>query len=89
MSFKPFMGILGTGLVTSDGAHWQQQRVKVGPVLRHDMLENLADVAQAATERFPFQLATSTEQLLSRKCHVPFEACKLFSCKRKTPCITC
>jgi len=30
MSFKPFMGILGTGLVTAHGAHWQQQRVKVG-----------------------------------------------------------
>lgn len=52
MSFKPFMGILGTGLVTSEGAHWQHQRLKVGPVLRYDMLEGLALTAQNATSRY-------------------------------------
>ena len=53
MSYKPFMGILGRGLVTAQGAHWQHQRVKLGPVLRYDMLENVAEIAHAATLRYP------------------------------------
>lgn len=26
-SYKPFLSILGTGLVTANGAHWQKQRL--------------------------------------------------------------
>ena len=55
MSYKPFMGILGKGLVTAQGAHWQHQRLKLGPVLRYDMLENVADIAHTATLRFVSQ----------------------------------
>ena len=64
MSFKPFMGILGTGLVTAHGAHWQQQRVKVGPVLRYDMLEHVAEIAHAATQRCAIVMALPPASLL-------------------------
>ena len=67
MSFKPFMGILGTGLVTANGAHWQQQRVKVGPVLRYDMLEHVAEIAHAATQRSAIFMALPPASSLLRQ----------------------
>ncbi len=33
-SYKPFLSILGTGLVTANGAHWQKQRLLMAPALR-------------------------------------------------------
>ena len=51
LSFKPFLGILGTGLVTAHGKNWQNQRVKVGPILRSDMLEHLMEITTNATDR--------------------------------------
>jgi cytochrome P450 len=72
MSFKPFMGILGTGLVTAHGAHWQQQRVKVGPVLRNDMLEGVADIAHAATERCFPRLYNTNPLFPSLSLHTPW-----------------
>lgn len=39
-SYKPFLPILGTGLVTANGQQWQKQRVLIGPALRVDILVN-------------------------------------------------
>lgn len=40
-SFHPFLPILGTGLVTAQGQHWQQQRLLMAPTLRVDVLDDV------------------------------------------------
>jgi cytochrome P450 len=50
-SYKPFLSILGTGLVTADGAHWQKQRLLMAPALRIDMLDAIIPIANSAVER--------------------------------------
>lgn len=37
-SYKPYLPILGSGLVTANGMLWQKQRVLIGPALRLDIL---------------------------------------------------
>jgi Cytochrome P450 len=37
-TMKPFLSILGTGIVSSEGKHWLQQRLKMSHPLRHDIL---------------------------------------------------
>eukprot|EP00983_Pelagomonas_calceolata_P128677 1161535-Pelagomonas_calceolata.AAC.2 len=37
LSYHPFLPILGSGLVTSDGELWQKQRLLIGPALRTGM----------------------------------------------------
>jgi cytochrome P450 len=39
VTMKPFLSILGTGLVSSEGSHWLQQRLHVSQALRQDILE--------------------------------------------------
>jgi cytochrome P450 len=39
VTMKPFLSILGTGLVSSEGSHWLQQRMHVSQALRQDILE--------------------------------------------------
>ena len=55
-SYKPFLSILGTGLVTADGPHWQKQRLLMAPALRVDMLDAIIPIAVAAVERLCAQL---------------------------------
>jgi cytochrome P450 len=38
-TMKPFLSILGTGIVSSDGEHWFQQRLKMSHPLRRDILD--------------------------------------------------
>lgn len=57
-SYKPFLSILGTGLVTADGAHWQKQRLLMAPALRVDMLDAIIPIAAAAVERLCTHLET-------------------------------
>lgn len=40
-SFHPFLPILGTGLVTAQGALWQSQRLLMAPTLRIDVLDDV------------------------------------------------
>jgi cytochrome P450 len=40
-SFHPFLPILGTGLVTAQGALWQSQRLLMAPTLRVDVLDDV------------------------------------------------
>lgn len=51
LSYRPFLPILGTGLVTADGELWQKQRLLMGPVLRADMLDDIIPIAKRAADR--------------------------------------
>jgi hypothetical protein len=56
LSYKPFLPILGSGLVTADGALWQKQRLLIGPALRTDILDDIIPIAQAAVNRLCVKL---------------------------------
>jgi cytochrome P450 len=51
LSYKPFLPILGSGLVTADGDLWQKQRLLIGPALRTDILDEIVPIARNATQR--------------------------------------
>lgn len=57
LSYQPFLPILGSGLVTADGALWQKQRMLMGPALRVDVLDDIIDIAYRATDRLCSKLA--------------------------------
>ena len=57
-SYKPFLSILGTGLVTANGAHWQRQRILMAPALRVDMLDAILPIARRAADRLADKLQT-------------------------------
>lgn len=56
LAYKPFLHILGTGLVTSSGEEWQRQRRLLGVALRRDILEETAGVAKRAVDRLSVRL---------------------------------
>lgn len=45
-TYKPFMHLLGTGLVTSEGQLWYTQRAMVSAVFRIEILEIIPDIAK-------------------------------------------
>ena len=51
-SYKHFLPILGTGLVTSDGELWQRQRLLLSGHLRVEILEDIVGISQRAADRF-------------------------------------
>ncbi|KAK9909425.1 hypothetical protein WJX75_002020 [Coccomyxa subellipsoidea] len=55
-SFHPFLPILGTGLVTAQGALWQSQRLLMAPTLRVDVLDDVIGVARRAADRLSTKL---------------------------------
>lgn len=55
-SYKPFLPILGSGLVTANGDHWQGQRLLMAPALRVDMLDAILPIARRATDRLAAKL---------------------------------
>ncbi len=50
-TYKPFLVILGNGLVTADGNSWRKQRVLLSHHLRIDILENIPAMAWRAVGR--------------------------------------
>lgn len=56
LSYKPFLHILGTGLVTSMGESWKKQRKLMAGTMRQDILEETADVAKRAVDRLTVKL---------------------------------
>ena len=50
-SYGPFLPILGSGLVTANGKHWQKQRLLMAPALRIDMLDAILPIAMRAVDR--------------------------------------
>jgi cytochrome P450 len=55
-SYRPFLPILGSGLVTANGDAWQAQRLLVAPALRVDMLDAILPIARRATDRLASKL---------------------------------
>jgi cytochrome P450 len=50
-TMKPFLSILGTGIVSSEGQHWLQQRLKMSHPLRHDILSIIPIQTVQAVQR--------------------------------------
>ena len=50
-SYRPFLPILGTGLVTADGDLWQKQRTLMGPALRIEVLDDIIVIAKNSVDR--------------------------------------
>lgn len=50
-SMAPFLGLLGNGLLTSDGPLWKRQRATLAKAFRIDALRNVADVTRRAVDR--------------------------------------
>ena len=61
-SFKPFLPILGTGLVTATGPLWQSQRLLIAPALRVDVLEVVPGIAVRAAERLCAKLRAAVDR---------------------------
>eukprot|EP01035_Chromulina_nebulosa_P040475 gene40475-54735_t len=50
-TYRPFMDILGNGLVTAEGESWRQQRFLLSSHLRTDILENIPAMTLKAVQR--------------------------------------
>ncbi len=50
-SVAPFLGLLGDGLLTSDGPLWRRQRATLARAFRVDALRNVVDVTRRAADR--------------------------------------
>ena len=55
-SYEPFLEILGTGLVTSEGETWKAQRQRISSALRIDILDDIIAIATRAVERLSEKL---------------------------------
>ncbi len=50
-AYKPFMPILGSGIVTSEGKSWMRQRLSISSVLRINVLEDIPRITLYAVQR--------------------------------------
>lgn len=55
-SYKTFLPLLGTGLVTAEGALWQSQRLLMAPALRVEILSEVVRIAKVAADRLTEKL---------------------------------
>lgn len=60
-SYKPFLCILGRGIVTSEGDSWMQQRRKISGPLKVDILETIPGATLGAVQRLMAKLDTCAE----------------------------
>jgi cytochrome P450 len=60
-SYKPFLCILGGGIVTSEGDSWMQQRRKISGPLKVDILETIPGATLGAVQRLMAKLDTCAE----------------------------
>eukprot|EP00051_Salpingoeca_urceolata_P011397 m.141087 g.141087 ORF g.141087 m.141087 type:complete len:405 (+) comp17104_c0_seq3:191-1405(+) len=56
LSYKPFMDLLGRGVVTSSGDDWRRKRKLIAPSFRVDILEETTGVAKRAVDRLSAKL---------------------------------
>ncbi len=56
LSYKSFLDILGTSIITSHGDRWRAHRNLLGPAFRVDILEETAHVAKKAADRVSAKL---------------------------------
>ena len=55
-SYEPFLEILGTGLVTSEGETWREQRQRISSALRVEILDDIIAIATRAVDRLSEKL---------------------------------
>ena len=55
-SYNPFLEILGTGLVTSEGETWKEQRQRISSALRIEILDDIIAIATRAVDRLSEKL---------------------------------
>jgi len=55
-AYNPFLDILGTGLVTSEGESWKRQRGRISQALRMEILDDVVDIATRAVDRLCVKL---------------------------------
>eukprot|EP00557_Chaetoceros_sp_GSL56_P007541 CAMPEP_0176497884 /NCGR_PEP_ID=MMETSP0200_2-20121128/11991_1 /TAXON_ID=947934 /ORGANISM="Chaetoceros sp., Strain GSL56" /LENGTH=577 /DNA_ID=CAMNT_0017895985 /DNA_START=52 /DNA_END=1781 /DNA_ORIENTATION=+ len=55
-SYKPFLPILGTGIVTSEGKSWMDQRRKISTALKVDVLELIPGATLGAVQRLMIKM---------------------------------
>ena len=58
-AYKPFLPILGSGIVTSEGKDWMRQRLAVSSMLRIDVLEEIPRITYGAIDRLSSKLNES------------------------------
>jgi beta-ring hydroxylase len=55
-AYNPFLDILGTGLVTSEGESWRRQRQRISQALRMEILDDVVDISTRAVNRLSEKL---------------------------------
>ncbi|CAM9495085.1 unnamed protein product, partial [Choristocarpus tenellus] len=55
-TYRPFLSLLGTGIVTSDGLRWRSQRNKVSAAFRIEVLSEIPGMSQRAVARLSEKL---------------------------------
>ena len=60
-TMKPFLSILGTGIVSSDDAAWLKQRLKMSTTLRQDVLEIIPRQTLHAVQRLMHKMDQAVE----------------------------
>ena len=55
-AYKPFLPILGKGIVTSEGKSWMKQRRKISTALKIEILEDIPRATLNATQRLMAKL---------------------------------
>lgn len=55
-TYAPFMCLLGTGLVTSEGELWRKQRMLISAAFRVDILSEVKNISKDATDRLASKL---------------------------------
>ena len=60
-SYKPFLPILGTGIVTSEGKSWMRQRLNISAALRFDVLEDIPRITLIAVQTLCEKLDKAAE----------------------------
>ena len=55
-AYRPFMPVLGNGLITSKGDLWKHQRILLSSAFRQEILEETVDVAKRAVDRLSVKL---------------------------------
>ena len=50
-TYKPFLEILGNGLVTAEGKEWRKQRLLLSNYLRIEILDQIPEMAFEAVQR--------------------------------------
>lgn len=60
-TYKPFLPILGTGIVTSEGKRWMKQRLNISSALRFDVLDDIPRITLGAVQHLCHKLDRAAE----------------------------